>query len=106
MLAALVAVVCPVIELVGSSDLFHVGVQRIGAAECGSLSGMDCVGLAVTGGLAVAFANRDNGIASIFTGFQAIISRLRNGEGQVWSVDLENIVAVQLPHPDIDRTRT
>ena len=102
----MIAVVGPVVELVGFSDLFHVGVQRIGAAERSSLSGVNLVGLAVTGGLTVAFADGDDGIASVFTGFQTITSWLVDGEREVGGVDLEDIILVELPHADVNRSRT
>src|SRR5258708_40054910 len=95
----------PAVELGGVADRFHVGGERWRAAERASLSGVQGVGLAVTGGLAVAFADGDGGIASILTGFQTITSGLVDGEGQVGRIDLEDIVAIETPHANINCTR-
>src|ERR1019366_4299017 len=59
-IVAMIAAVGPVVELVGASEVFYIGVQRIGSsAEGGFLSGVQGVGLAVAGGLAFAAAQAD-----------------------------------------------
>ena len=101
-LPAVIAVVGPVIELVGIADLFHVGFEGIGAAESGSLSGVDFVGLSVASGFAVSFADRDDSVAAVFAGFHAITSGLVNGERQIRRVDLKGFVTIQPAHANID----
>src|SRR5208283_5997907 len=73
-----IASVSPVVERVRAADIFDVRVQRIGSAESALLSGVERVGLAVTGGLASAVAQGDDGAGAIFARVQAVKSGLRN----------------------------
>ena len=105
-IVAMIATVGPVVELVGATEAFYIGVQRIGAsAEGGSLSGVQGVGLAVARGLAPAVAQADDGVGAVFTSVQPVVSGLGNRKGQVRCIDLEVIVRVEAAHPKVDRTR-
>lgn len=101
-IVAMVSAVRPAIELIRLADLLYIGIQRIGSAERACLSGVQCVGLTVAGSLSFANANVDNRVSPIFTCFQPITSRLRDGKSKVGRIDLEVIVAVQSPHSKID----
>ncbi len=103
---AMIAAGGPVVELVGATEVFYVGVERIGsAAEGGSFSGVQGVGLAVAGGLASAVAQADDGIAAVFTSVQPVVSGLGNRECQVRCIDLEVIARIEATHTKVDRTR-
>jgi hypothetical protein len=102
---AMIATVGPVVELVGATEFFYIGVQRIGSsAERDSLAGVQGVGLAVARGLAPPVAQIDDGGAAVFTSVQPVVSRLGNRERQVRCIDFEGIVLVQLAHTNVDRT--
>ena len=58
----MIAAVSPVIKRIRATDIFHVGVQRIGSIESALLSGVQSVGLAVAGSLAAAIAQTDDGV--------------------------------------------
>jgi hypothetical protein len=52
-----IPLVRPVIELVGSTDVNYVSIQRVCPAECARLPGVQRIGLAVARRLASAFAD-------------------------------------------------
>src|ERR1700722_4214133 len=94
----------PAIELIGPAELFYIRIQRVGAAEGATLPAMQCVRLSITGGLAFAFADCDDGVRFVFACVQAIMSRLHRGERKVRCIDFEIVVVVQSTHGDAERT--
>ena len=105
-IVAMIATVGPVVELVGATEVFYIGVQRIGSsAERDSLAGVQGVGLAVARGLAPAVAQVDDGGGAVFTSVQPVVSGLGNRKCQVRCIHLEVIVRVEAAHTKVDRTR-
>ena len=49
MFVAVVAAIAPVVELVGSAEVFHLRVQSVGAVERYALTGMHGIGRAIAG---------------------------------------------------------
>jgi hypothetical protein len=102
----MIPTVGPVVELVGPTDVFYIGIQRIcSSAERDSLSGVQRISLAVAGGLASAVTQADDGVRSVFTSVQPVAPRLGNRERQVRRIDLEVIALVEAAHTKVDRTR-
>ena len=99
-IVAMIAGFRPTVKLICVADLLYVGVQRIGAAERAGLSGVQCVGLTVACSLALAFPDGDDGVAAIFAGIESVVSGLRDGECQVWRVDFEVVIVLQVAHGD------
>jgi hypothetical protein len=66
-LITVIALVCPIIESVGSADVNDVGVQRFSAAESARLSGVKGIGLTIARRLASPVADADDGVAAVFT---------------------------------------
>src|ERR1035438_1145200 len=88
LIVAVVAIVSPVIKLVGSTDVNYLCVQRVRPAESASLSGVQRIGLAVAGRLASALAYADDRVGAVFTSLYPIASRLGNRKRQGRRIDL------------------
>jgi hypothetical protein len=102
---AMIATVAPGIKLIGVVVIFNVGVQRIGAAKCSSLSGVDGVGLTVAGRLALSIARTDCGVGAVFACLQAVVTWPIDGKRQIRSIDFVSIILVEAAHTKIERAR-
>jgi len=91
-LVAAVASVAPVIEVVGRTEILEVRIQRIRAAEGGTLAGVERVGLPVASRFPFSFPHADDSIVSVFAGFDPVASGLEDGESLIGRVDLKDIV--------------
>lgn len=100
------ALSAPVVEIVGSTDLIHFGVERRSSVQCETLAGMHRVALPVARGLALTLADRDDGVVAIFRGVDAITSRLERRERLVGCIDFENVVAIQIPEANVEAAGT
>ena len=103
---ALIAAVAPIIEVVRSTEILDLGIQRIGSIESGALARMQCVGFPVAGRFAFTLANANHGVTSILTRFHTVSSRLENRECLIGSVDLKRIIRVQMSNAYVDGSRT
>jgi hypothetical protein len=92
------------IEIVGTTDLLHVGVELIGADEGGGLFGMNGVGLAAAGDFAFTADYGDNCGVTVFVDGDAIRSGTKDGKGEIGRVNLEGFVLLQTLHADPKRT--
>jgi hypothetical protein len=101
-IVAVIAGFGPCVEVIRTVKLFHIGVGLIRTAKCGALAAAQFVALASARGLAIAFANADDGVVSIAADFDAIMTGLKDGEGLIGCVDLEVVVFAQAAHGDVD----
>src|ERR1700733_14801697 len=98
----MVAVVSPVIEIVGRINVLDVGVELVGSAEGAALTGVQVESLAVTRGLAGAFAHADDGVTPVRAGLHAIVTGLKDRKCLVGSIDFEVIAVVHPAHGDVE----
>jgi hypothetical protein len=87
----------PVIKIVGTPDLIHFCVQRIGAGEGKALTGTHRVALTVASGFAFSLAYRYHGGVAVFGSVHTVMAGRADGKGLVGGVDFEHIVTVKFP---------
>lgn len=63
---------------------------------------MQRVALPIPAGLTCPFPNRYNRIIPILRTLHPVTSRLHNREGLIGRVDFENVVALEMPHANVD----
>ena len=100
LIAALTAV-GPIIEIIGTPNLIHFCVQRIGAGEGKSLTGMHGIALTIACGFAFSLVNRYHGGVSVFGSVHTVTAGAGDGEGLVGGINFEHVVTFEVPHAHV-----
>ena len=102
MIFAGVALGAPLVEVVFPADGLNVGVELVGAHECGDFIGVDGIGLSAAGDFAFAAEDGDDSGVAGFVYVDAIGPGTEDGEGEIGRVDFEGFVLLEALDADAD----